>query len=146
MKNYFNFNGILHEDYHKNSVTYSVKDRLLNYLHRSDVDWKDLFETFLKYVPDSVIEDYVTNTYNTDIDDPMFDETVTEAVDDLNSVDVLYKIFDQNNKCIYTCKDVDTALYKARLYDASRVDMCSYDSYSNDESTCVIWDNEDGLI
>ena len=76
----------------------------------------------------------------------MFDVEITEAVDDLCDIDVTYKIIDSNNECVCECKDVDDAIYKARLHDALRVDMCSCDPYSHDESVCTIWDKEDGII
>ena len=149
MKDFFNFKGILNEDFDKESITnQSTKERLLNYLYRTEEggDWQELFVEFLNYVPDSAINAFVNDTFNTDIDDPMFNAEITEDVDDLHDIDVTYKIIDSNDECVCKCKDVDDAIYKARLHDALRIDMCYCDPYSRDESVCTVWDKEDGII
>ena len=149
MKDFFNFKGILNEDFDKESITnQSTKERLLNYLYRTEEggDWQELFVEFLNYVPDSAINAFVNDTFNTDIDDPMFNAEITEDVDDLHDIDVTYKIIDSNDECVCKYKDVDDAIYKARLHDALRVDMCYCDPYSHDESVCTVWDKEDGII
>ena len=72
MKDFFNFKGMLNEDFDKESITnQSTKERLLNYLYRTEEggDWQELFVEFLNYVPDSAITAFVNDTFNTDIDD-----------------------------------------------------------------------------
>lgn len=149
MKDYFNFKGMINEDFDKeSSAKQSAKERLLNYLYKAEegCNWQELFEEFLNYVPDSVINAFAHDVLDADIDDHMFDAEITEDVDDLCDIDVTYKIIDSDNECVCDCKDVDDAIYKARLHDALRVDMYSCDPYSHDESVCTIWDREDGLI
>ena len=52
MKDFFNFKGMLNEDFDKESITnQSTKERLLNYLYRTEEggDWQELFVEFLNY-------------------------------------------------------------------------------------------------